>query len=210
MKPLMLIGGGGHCRSVIEAAASAGLEIRGILDTADKVGENILGYPVLGTDTDIPAMADQADFIVTVGHIKDSSVRKKLAGMVKLAGGTLGTVVASTAHVSRHARIGAGTVVLHGAIVNAGAVVGENNIINTLANIEHDAETGDFCHISTGAMVNGGCRIGQDVFLGSQSVLLNGTDIPDGCVVAAGSFVRKSIRVKGIYAGNPAVLMKKL
>lgn len=210
MKPLMLIGGGGHCKSVIEAAESAGREILGILDTPDKVGQKILGYPVIGTDSDIPPLAVKADFILTVGHIKDSSVRRNLSQLVKQAGGKLGTVIASTAHVSRHAEIGAGTVVLHGAMVNAAAVIGENCIVNTLANIEHDTEIGDFCHISTGAMVNGGCKIGHDVFLGSQSVMLNGAEIPEGCVVAAGSFVRKTIRAKGIYAGNPAILMKKL
>lgn len=221
MEPIILVGGGGHCKSVIEAAESARLpdgtpvyKIAGILDTLDKVGADVLGYPVIGTDDDIPALIAQMPgmrFVITIGHIKSADLRRAIAARILAAGGQFATVVASTAHVSRHAVLGAGTVVLHGAMVNAGAVIGEGCIINTLANVEHDAVIGDYCHISTGAMVNGDCAVAQGVFLGSQSVMLNGVRIGgEGSIVAAASFVRKTITVPGIYAGNPAILMKKL
>src|SRR5690606_5669633 len=92
----------------------------------------------------------------------------------------------STEHVSKYARVGEGTVVLHNAIVNADATIGRGCIINTFANIEHDARIGDYCHISTGAMVNGNCIVGDETFLGSQSVMVNGIEITDGCVIGAG------------------------
>lgn len=207
--PLLLIGGGGHCKSVIEAAESAGQSILGILDRPDKIGNEVLGYAVLGSDEQIGQWIGQARFVVTVGHIKDSSLRERLHAAVEHAGGILGTVVASTAHVSKHASIGAGSVVLHGAVVNAGAQIGKGCIVNTLANIEHDAVIGEYCHISTGAMVNGDCIIGSGTFLGSQSVIINGISVAEQCVIATGSVVHKSLTVSGIYAGNPAVLIKK-
>lgn len=209
MKPLIFIGGGGHCKSVIEAAESSGRVVAGILDMPKNVGAEILGYKIIGTDDDIAAYAAKHEFVITIGHIKDSALRGEIALKIQAAKGRLATVVASTANVSRHATIGAGTVVLHGAMVNAAAVVGENCIINTLANVEHDATIGDFCHISTGAMVNGNCNVGQDVFLGSQSVMLNGASIAPNCLIAAGTFVRKSLTQPGVYAGNPAKLMIK-
>lgn len=210
MKPIILIGGGGHCKSVAEAAISSGRTIFGVLDVAENMGKQILNLKVIGTDDDIIKYASQYEFVITVGHIKDSSIRRKIAQKVSDAGGVLATVIANTANVSRYAEVGAGSVILHGAMVNAGAKIGENCIINTLANIEHDAIIEEFCHISTGAMVNGDCCVGEDVFLGSQSVMLNGAEIIAGCVIAAGSFVRKTIKTPGIYAGNPAVLMRKL
>lgn len=88
--------------------------------------------------------------------------------------------------------------------------MGKNVIINTFANIEHDAVVGDQCHISTGVMVNGDCKVGNNVFIGSQSVLSNGIVVADDIVVGAGSLVRKSIQKKGIYSGNPAILKIKL
>lgn len=210
MKPLILIGGGGHCKSVIEACESSGFQINGILDVAENVGKDVLSYPIIGTDDDIPSYIATCDFVITVGFIKDTSLRIKLHHKIQQAGGNLVTVIASTAYVSQYAQVGAGTVVLHQTMINAGAKIGANCIINTFANIEHDATIGDYSHISTGAMVNGDCHIGDGVFLGSQSVLVNGINIFSGCIIAAGSLVHKNILQKGIYSGNPATLKIKL
>ena len=84
--------------------------------------------------------------------------------------------------------------------------IGNNVILNTFSNIEHDAIIGDHCHISTGTMVNGECSVGNSCFIGSQSSLANGIVIGDEIIVGAGSFVKKSILAKGIYFGNPAIL----
>lgn len=209
MKPLILLGGGGHCKSVIEAAESAGFNILGILDMPDDFGKEILSYKVIGTDDDIPAYIDKALFVITVGFIKNPAIRIKLFNRVKEAGGKLATIIASTAYVSKYATIGEGTVVMHHAFVNAGAKIGNNVILNTFTNIEHDAEIGDQCHVSTGTMVNGDCKVGNNCFIGSQSVLANGITIGEDIIVGAGSLVRKSISIKGIYSGNPAVLKIK-
>ena len=209
-KNLILVGGGGHCKSVIDVAESAGYNILGILDMPEDVGKLVLNYKVIGTDDDIPQYVDKAEFVITVGFIKNPTTRIKLYNKVKEAGGKLATIIASTAHVSKYAIIGEGTVVMHQAFVNAGANIGANCIINTFSNIEHDAVVGDQCHISTGTMVNGDCKIGDRCFIGSQSVLANGTSIADDIVVGAGSLVRKSLCKKGIYSGNPAILKIKL
>ena len=209
-RPLILIGGGGHCKSVIEVAESAGYEIKGILDMPDEVGKEVLpGHKIIGTDDEIPQYVEECDFIITVGFIKNPALRIKLYNKVKVAGGRLATIIASTAHVSKYAELGEGTVIMHHAFVNAGAKIGDNCIINTFVNIEHDAEVGNQCHISTGTMVNGECKIGENCFIGSQSVCANCIEIASDIIVGAGSVVRKSIRVKGIYAGNPAILKIK-
>lgn len=209
MKPLILVGGGGHCKSVIDVAESAGYTILGILDMPEMVGTSVLGYPVLGTDDDIPQYVDKAEFVITVGFIKNPAIRINLYNRVKEAGGKLATIIANTAYVSKYATIGEGTVVMHHAFVNAGAKVGNNVILNTFTNVEHDAVIGDQCHISTGTMINGDCKVGANCFIGSQSVLANGITIGDDIIIGAGSLVRKSINIKGIYSGNPAILKIK-
>ena len=209
-KDIILIGGGGHCKSVIDVAESAGYHIVGILDKPEEVGRQVLNYKVIGVDDDIPLYVGKAEFVITVGFIKNPALRIKLYNQVLEAGGEFATLVASTAYVSKYAILGRGTVVMHKAFVNAGAVVGDNSIINTFSNIEHDAHIGCQCHISTGAMVNGDCNMGNNVFVGSQSVLSNGISICDDAIVGAGSFVRKNIKIKGIYSGNPAILKIRL
>lgn len=209
MKPLILLGGGGHCKSVIEVAESAGYTILGILDMPEDVGKNVLSTKVIGTDDDISAFINKAEFIITVGFIKNPATRIKLYHRIKETGGKLATVVASTAYVSKYATLGEGTVVMHHAFVNAGAIIGNNVILNTFSNIEHDVKIGDQCHISTGAMINGDCKVGDNCFIGSQSVLSNGINIGNDVIVGAGSFVKRNLMEKGVYTGNPAIIKIK-
>ena len=190
-KPLILLGGGGHCKSVIDVAESAGYTILGILDKPELLGTKVLGYEIIGTDEDIPQYVNKAEFLITVGQIKSPAIRKKLAALVEQAGGQFATIIASDADVSKYAKIGKGTVVMHKAVVNADACIGEHCIINTMANIEHEVKVGDFCHISTGVMVNGNCVIGDEVFIGSGSVLYNGISVENNAIIPAGSIVRK-------------------
>jgi sugar O-acyltransferase (sialic acid O-acetyltransferase NeuD family) len=203
MKPLILIGGGGHCKSVIDVAESAGYTILGIMDRPEEAGKNVLGYKVIGTDAEMAKFADQAEFVVTVGQIKSPDLRIKLHRMLADAGCQLATIIAPTAHVSKYASVGEGTVVLHQAVINADAKIGKGCIINTFANIEHDVIVGDYCHISTGAMINGGTKVGDGTFVGSQSVINQCVTVCEGAVIASGSVVNKDIDECGMYAGNP-------
>lgn len=198
MKPLILIGGGGHCKSVIEAAESVGREIRGILDLPEYLGSECLGYKVIGNDDDIPKFVDDCEFIVTLGFIKNPFPRIRLHRLVEENGGKFATVIASTAHVSCHATVGEGSVILHHATVNAGAIIGKGAIINTAANVEHDVRIGDYTHISTGAMVNGDCKIGESCFIGSGTVINNGIEITDNIIIHSMSKISKNI-IGGVY-----------
>lgn len=203
LKPIILVGGGGHCKSVIEAVESSGRKIKGILDLPEFIRTRTLNYEVIGSDNDVIKYTDNAEFIVTVGFIKSPKLRIKLHENIINYGGQLAIIIASTAHVSKYASIGIGTVVLHKAFINAGAMIGMGVIINSSANIEHDAYIGDYSHISTGAMVNGACQIGKNTFIGSNAVIVNGVSIVDNCVIGAGSVVTKDIKSSGTYVGCP-------
>lgn len=208
MKDLILVGGGGHCKSVMDVAESAGFHILGVLDRPEFVGKDVLDYSVIGTDDDIPKYVSKAEFVVTVGFIKNPDIRIRLFNQIKSVGGTLATIVASTAYVSKYAQLGEGSVVMHKAFVNADCKIGSNTIINTLANVEHDCVVGDNVHISTGVMLNGGCSVGNNVFIGSRSVVANCVSVCDNVIVGAGSLVRKTITIPGLYANGPKNLQE--
>ncbi len=203
-RPLILVGGGGHCKSVIEAAESAEFEIKGILDLPQFRGSKILNYEVIGNDDDIPKYVDECDFVITLGSIKNASYRIRLHNLVQDAGGRCATIIASTAYVSKYATIGEGSVVLHGANINAGSIIGKSVIINSCANLEHDVEVGDFCHISTGAMINGTSRVGENSFVGSGSIIANNVIIGSNVTIGAGSVLLKDIPNDSFCFGNPA------
>lgn len=189
MEPLVLIGGGGHCKSCIDVIESQGLyDIVGILDTnCEKEGSYCLAYPILGSDKDIEGLCKEyRNFAICVGQIKKWTPRKLYYDLVKLYGGEFPVLQSDSAIVSPYARVEEGTFIMHHAVVNAGARVGKCCIINTGAIIEHDAVIGDYCHISTGAIVNGSVHIGKGTFVGSQSVTREGIAVGHDCVIGAG------------------------
>jgi sugar O-acyltransferase (sialic acid O-acetyltransferase NeuD family) len=190
-EPLLLIGCGGHARSMIDVVESSGhWHVLGLAGLPEQVGVEVLGYPVLGSDQDLPSLREQcAHALLAVGQLGFPSNRQRLVLELKRFEFLMPVVISSRAHVSRHAQLGLGISVGHGVIVNAGACVGDYCILNSNALIEHDAVIGDFCHISTGALVNGGAKIGNSSFIGSGAVLREGLDLPPQTVISAGKRV---------------------
>lgn len=189
---IVLIGGGGHCKSCIEVINSTGeFIIKGILDLPESIGKEVSGYPIIGTDKDIPSLVKKnICFLITVGSVGDSSKRIELFNLVQSLDGDLPTICAPTAYISKSARIGIGTIIMHQVFVNASAAIGDNCIINTKALVEHDAVIGDHCHISTGSIVNGGVVIGSRSFFGSGAVSKQYISIPEGSFIKANSIVK--------------------
>ena len=208
---IILVGGGGHCRAVIDIIESGKLfEIAGVIDVPEKVGSSIYGYNIIGTDDDLPALVKEVKtFCVTVGHIKSNALRKSLFANLKALGAHLPVITSPHAYVSNHATIGEGTVVMHSAVINASATIGRNCIINTASIIEHDVIIGDHCHVGPLSAVNGGCLVESNCFVGSNSVVIPGITIKRNSLVAAGSVIISTVEENSLYAGNPARLKKK-
>tara|TARA_B100000787_G_scaffold135286_1_gene104053 strand:- start:389 stop:967 length:579 start_codon:yes stop_codon:yes gene_type:complete len=192
VKEILLIGGGGHCRSVIDVIEQEGkFQIVGIIDKAELFGTNVLGYPVIGSDLDIENLAKKYSYaIVTIGQIKSSELRVKLFNLAKKAGFILPSIFSPKAYISKHAFIGSGVVVMHDALINVNASIGDNCIINSKALIEHDSRVNEHCHISTNATINGGVVIGPECFIGSGSVIRESITIGKNSIIKAGSLIK--------------------
>jgi len=192
-KPLLLIGGGGHCRSCIDVIEQEGrFQIVGIIDLPEKLNQPVFGYPVIGSDKDLANLIpSHPDILITLGQIKSPARREELFNLAKKLGAKFPVIQSPLAYVSSHARIEEGTIVMHQALINAGAQVGKNCIINSKALVEHDAKIGDHCHISTGALVNGGVVVGKGSFWGSGAVSQEGADLPPDSRIKANSLMRR-------------------
>ena len=169
---IILIGGGGHCKSCIDVIEQAGkYQIVGIVDVPEKIHQRILGYEIIATDKDLPLIAKQySNFLLTIGQLRSAQKRILLFNGLKEMGARFPVIFSPLSYVSKHATVAKGTIVMHHALVNAGAKVGANCIINTKALIEHDAVVEDHCHIATGSIVNGGAKIKSGTFFGSNAV----------------------------------------
>lgn len=195
MREILLIGGGGHCRSVIDVIETGQyFVVKGIVQPQTDGAAPVLGYPILGEDSELQALLVHTPrALVTVGQIKSPDIRRRLFEQLKNLQADLPVVRSPHAYISSHAQISAGTVVMHGAVINANARIGENCIINSRALVEHDARIGDHCHVATGALVNGGCVIGEGGLIGSGAVLKQGVRIGRYAVVGMGAVVRRDV-----------------
>jgi sugar O-acyltransferase (sialic acid O-acetyltransferase NeuD family) len=192
MKPkLILIGGGGHCKSCIDVIEQENkFIIAGIVDINRSITE-LLGYPLLGNDDDLIKLKASYDYaLISMGQIKTPAIRVRLFEYAKSLGFKLPVVISPTAYVSKHAKIGIGSIVMHDALINAGAHVGDNCIINTKSLIEHDAVIENNCHISTGAIINGGAIVKQGSFVGSNAVTKESAKISEKAFIKAGSLFK--------------------
>jgi len=192
MKEILLIGDGGHSRSVIDVIEQEDqFRIAGIVGTAKSIGSDVLGYKVIGDNSDIESFSKKYNYaIIAIGQIRSPKDRIKLFNLLLKSGFSLPCIVSPRAYVSNHAHIGKGTIIMHDAIVNANARIGDNCIINSKALIEHDSIIHNHCHISTHATINGDVIVGEGSFIGSGAITNNSTVIHKNSFIKAGSVVK--------------------
>lgn len=208
--PLILLGGGGHCKSCIDVIeAEDKYSIKGIIDAHLTTDSTILGYTVMGGDELIPSLVKQGyTFLITVGQIKSAAIRERLFNQLIALNAKIATVVSPNAYISKHTQIGVGTIVMHGVMINSSVTIGQNTILNTKSLLEHDVSVGSHTHISTGATINGSVTIGERVFVGSNATIANNISLGNDIVIGAGSVVIQSIINQGTYVGNPCSVIK--
>ncbi|HQS67276.1 MAG TPA: acetyltransferase [Sulfuricurvum sp.] len=189
---IILIGGGGHCKSLIDVIEMEGsFEVAGIIDKKEMIGQTVLGYKIIGCDDDLNDLFQKYKYaIVSVGQIKSPELRIKLFNHLNSIGFETPTIISPRAYISKHASVDKGTVVLHDALINSEARIGKNCIINSKALIEHDCNIADHCHISTGAVINGGTTIGEGTFFGSNAATKESITIAPGAFIKAGSLIK--------------------
>ena len=200
---LIVIGAGGHAHACIDVIEQHGrYQIAGLVGMQEELQARRLGYSIIATDGDLPELAKDFQYaLIALGQIRSPDNRIRLYQQAAQFGFQFPMIVSPMAYVSRHATIGAGTIVMHGAIVNAGAKLGNNCIVNTRAVIEHGATMEDHCHISTGAILNGDVSIGEGSFVGSGSVIKEGVTLGKRCVVGMGLCVRHNQMNQSRYIG---------
>jgi sugar O-acyltransferase (sialic acid O-acetyltransferase NeuD family) len=191
-KQILLLGAGGHARACVDLIEQhGGYLIAGLIGQDLEVGSTLLGYPVIGTDAQLPDLLRRYQAgLVTIGQINTVEPRVRLFEQLTMFKATIPAIISPRAYVSPHARVGHGTIVMPGAAIIAGAIVGRNCIINSMALVEHDALIGDHCHIATGVRLNSAVRVGDRTFIGSGSAVRQGVSIGCDCVLGMGTILR--------------------
>lgn len=206
MKKLLLIGGGGHARVVLDAV-KGGRVYRpvGLVDPALTKGIRVGGVPVLGGDEVLPGLYQRGlkACIIAVGGGANPGQRTLLAVRLERMGFTFASVIHPRAVISPRVVLGPGAFVAAGAVINGGARIGSHAIINTGAIVEHDCHIGSFAHIAPGVTLGGSVRVGDQALVGLGSSVRPGLRIGEGATVGVGSAVVADVPAGAVAFGNP-------
>lgn len=201
---VILIGAGGHAKSVVDAIDKDKMELIGFIDD-NKTGIHCR-KPILGDKIEEVDNFQSYSYLVSIG---DVSARKKWFDRLKRLNCRIINIIDKSAIISETAQIGNGNFIGKYAIINADVVIGDNNVINSKALIEHECVVGNHTHLSTNSTINGNVVVEDSVFYGSSSVCNGQLKICSGSIVGSGSVVIKDVPPSVIVVGNPARVIKR-
>lgn len=182
---LLVVGAGGHGRSVAEAAELSGqFEVAGFPDDALPAGKSVLNVAVLGPIVSMGHHRVAAD--QTIVAIGNNAVREKLMQQLASADFVHATVIHPRAIVSPSAILGEGSAVMAGAIVGTEARLGMGSIVNCGAVVDHHAIVEDFGHLGVNASMAGGTVLGRGAWMQAGAALGYGVTVPAGVTLALG------------------------
>ncbi|MBO3276224.1 acetyltransferase [Pseudomonas schmalbachii] len=197
---LLILGFGGHARSVADVALACGYRQLIFVDQNARKGESFAGFPVVKSIADnLPA--DWAGFPAS----GDGRKRQSQCEEIWSLGLALATLISPAATTGPDCTVCEGSFVGHHAHVGPATRIGVGCIVNTAAVVEHECTVGDYSHISVNSTMAGRSSLGRLCMLGAGAILIDGISVGDEVTIGAGGVVHRSISLPGTYVGVPAV-----
>jgi len=198
---LLIVGASGHGRVIADIALKMNRwkSIK-FLDDDENI-KSSMGIEVIGKSMDAFKYINDWNIFVAIGS---NSVRQKIQEKLEAEGASIPVLIHPDAIIGEQVEIGDGTAVMAGAIINCCTRIGKGCIINTGATVDHDNLIEDYVHISPGVHIAGTVKIGKGTWLGVGSIVSNNVNITSGCIIGAGAVVVKDITEPGTYIGVPA------
>jgi sugar O-acyltransferase (sialic acid O-acetyltransferase NeuD family) len=198
-----VIGAGGHAKVVIATLQAAGHEVCGVWDdNPARWGDDLHGIPILGPVSGL-ALVGPAAAAIAIGS---NRARREICRLLPHAEWM--TLVHPRAWVHESVRLGPGTIVCAGAVIQPDAVIGAHVIVNTAATVDHDCVIGDFAHLAPGSHLAGAVRVEEGAFLGVGTCAIPGVCIGEWATVGAGGVVIRDVPPEVTVAGVPAQPIK--
>jgi len=205
MNKLLILGVGGHARTVLESILSSSYEILGLIDiNYKKQKEEILGVNVIG-GIEILKNYNPKKTSISIA-IGDNAIREKWFLKLKALGFILPSFIHPTAILSKYTDIGEGVYIGCGSIVNTNVIIGDNVIVNTGVIVEHEVKIGENCHLAPGVKVGGRVTIGSNTFIGIGSSTADYITIGQDVIIGAGSVIVKNVKDSSKVVGVGRVL----
>lgn len=203
-KQILIVGAGGHAASCLDLIAnSREYKVGEIVGLENEIGSYILGHQIRFTNSDLEVLSEKYKVaLVAVGQVESPTSRRNLVNRLGEIGFLLPTIVSSTTHLSKYAKIGIGTVLMNGSVVNSGAEIGNHCILNSKVLLEHGVKVGDFVHISTGVIINGNSSVGSGTFVGSGTIIRENVNISENVTIGMGSIILRDVPAGTVVKGK--------
>lgn len=201
-KKVVIIGAGGHAKVIADIIQKSQDIVLGFLDDNLEKGKKVIcDYEVLGTVEECLQLKEQDENIEFIIAIGNNLIRKQIANKYQLK---YYTATHPSTQIGIDVEIQEGTVVMANACINSSAKIGKHCIINTGAIIEHDNIIDNYVHISPNASLAGTVKVGENTHIGIGAVVKNNIEICSNVIIGAGAVVVKNIIEEGTYVGVPA------
>ena len=202
---MILLGGGGHARVLLDTLRLRSVQVLGITDpNPEGVLTGVLGVPVLGPDKAI-LEHDPSDVLLVngLGSVGAGSARRRLFDSFISRGYRFAGVVHPRSVIASTVLLSEGIQIMAGAVIQAGAHIGENAIINTRASVDHDCRIAAHVHVAPGATLSGGVIAQTGALIGTGATIIEGITIGPHALVGAGAVVLRNVPAHSTVVGNP-------
>ncbi len=212
MENIVVIGSSGHAKVIIDIIEREGkYKIAGLIDRFRNVGEETLGYKILGNELDLPGLIEVYSLVGGIVAIGDNFVRSNVfKNIIDLCPDFIFVnAIHPVANIARNVSIGMGTVIMGGVTINSSTSIGENCIINTNSSLDHDSIMADFSSLAPNVAIGGNVNIGKFAVISIGATIIHNLQIGEHTVIGAGSTVFKDIGGYKVAYGTPARVIRE-
>lgn len=209
---VLIVGSSGHSKVIIDIFEKEGkYQIVGLLDAFRKLGEETLGYIVIGKEDDLPDLLSKNKNCKIFIAIGDNWIRKKVMDKIVdiIPNIDFATTIHPSVQIGKNVHVGYGTAIMAGAIINSETTIGNFTIINTKASIDHDCKMLNFSSLAPNVTTGGNVTIGEYSAISIGATIKDGLTIGNHSVIGAGALLMKNCEDNAIMYGIPAKLIRK-
>jgi sugar O-acyltransferase (sialic acid O-acetyltransferase NeuD family) len=198
---LIIYGAGGHGRVVLDIALASQLDVSWVLDDSPKYS-SLFGVPLARPDeSHWRPTSGLWHFIIAVGR---NSVRANLYQKLRGLGGTPINLIHPKAVLTERCQLDSGIAIMAGVVVNSGARIGHNVVLNTSSSVDHDCLVADHAQLCPGVHLGGNVTVGELTMVGTGASVIPGVCIGSRCEIGAGAVVTRDIPDNSLAVGVPA------
>lgn len=199
MEKIVIIGCGGHAKSVVDIIERQGkYQIIGFVDRQINDNYKYRSYKIIGDDESLAEIYTSGVRCVAmgIGYMGNSSIRNQQYIRLKEMGFSFPIICDPSAIIAGDVYIGEGTVIGKNSVINANVLLDKMTIINTSAIVEHDCNIGEYSHVSVGATLCGNVKVGRNTFIGANSTVIQDINVGSNVIVGAGSLIIGNVNDK--------------